>query len=206
MRQNINQNLYSEMTPNILSSRVLWRLGRKWTALKRHRTVTNYLYSAYQNPSVASFNKEVNSWLAKHPLKANGCLANCRLTFLVKEATDRYVPQGVVWCFDLQSAAILWCDSICDIYLAATERPCARHRLWTIISNIVQMCLLFTTYSYTFIRRNVAPFELSERHKPTPKHRIFSARPLHELLLPMEPLSSKVIEYESKRQKFLSRK
>ena len=36
---------------------------------------------------VASFTKEVNPWLAKHPLKTNGCLANLELTSLVKEAT-----------------------------------------------------------------------------------------------------------------------
>ena len=38
--------------------------------------------------TVASFTKEVNPWLAKRPLKTNGRLANRRLTFLVKEATD----------------------------------------------------------------------------------------------------------------------
>ena len=37
--------------------------------------------------SVASFTKEVNSRLAKCPLKTNGHLANHELTSLVKEAT-----------------------------------------------------------------------------------------------------------------------
>ena len=36
---------------------------------------------------VASFIKEVNRRLAKHPLKTNGQLANRKLTSLVKEAT-----------------------------------------------------------------------------------------------------------------------
>ena len=36
---------------------------------------------------VASFTKEVNPRLAKRPLKTNGRLANCGLTFLAKEAT-----------------------------------------------------------------------------------------------------------------------
>ena len=38
--------------------------------------------------AVASFTKEVNLQLAKRPLVFNGCLANRRLTSLVKEATD----------------------------------------------------------------------------------------------------------------------
>ena len=42
---------------------------------------------AWSTP-VASFTKEVNPWLAKRPLKTNGCLANRWLTSLVKEATD----------------------------------------------------------------------------------------------------------------------
>ena len=37
---------------------------------------------------VASINKEVNSRLAKRPLKTNGHLANLMLTSCVKEATD----------------------------------------------------------------------------------------------------------------------
>ena len=37
---------------------------------------------------VASFTKEVNLWLAKHPLKTNGRLANRELTSLIKETTD----------------------------------------------------------------------------------------------------------------------
>ena len=36
---------------------------------------------------VASFTKEVNPRLAKHPLKTNGRLANLELPSLVKEAT-----------------------------------------------------------------------------------------------------------------------
>ena len=36
---------------------------------------------------VASFTKEINSRLAKRPLKTNGRLANLELTSLVKEAT-----------------------------------------------------------------------------------------------------------------------
>ena len=40
--------------------------------------------------SVASFTKEVNSQLAKRPLKTNGRLANCGLTSLVKEVIDVY--------------------------------------------------------------------------------------------------------------------
>ena len=39
---------------------------------------------------VASFIKEVNPRLAKHPLNTNGCLANRGLTSLVKGATDVY--------------------------------------------------------------------------------------------------------------------
>ena len=44
-------------------------------------------FTNYRNLPVASFIKKVNPWLAKHPLKTNGCLANRRLTSLVKEAT-----------------------------------------------------------------------------------------------------------------------
>ena len=40
-----------------------------------------------QQTPVASFTKEVNRRLAKRPLFFNGCLANHRLTSLVKEAT-----------------------------------------------------------------------------------------------------------------------
>ena len=41
--------------------------------------------------SVASFTKEVNLRLAKRPLKTNGRLANCGLTFLVKVATGSHL-------------------------------------------------------------------------------------------------------------------
>ena len=48
------------------------------------------------NPSrtaVTSFTKEFNPWLAKRPLKTNGCLANRQLNSLVKDATD-VIEQG----------------------------------------------------------------------------------------------------------------
>ena len=35
---------------------------------------------------MASFTKQVNPWLAKHPLKTNGRLANLELTSIIKEA------------------------------------------------------------------------------------------------------------------------
>ena len=44
--------------------------------------------------SAASFIKEVNPWLAKCPLKSNGCLANRGLTSSVKEAT---CVRGRLW-------------------------------------------------------------------------------------------------------------
>ena len=45
-------------------------------------------FVAYKDHTpLASFTKEVNPWLAKHPLKTNGCLAYRRLTSSVKEAT-----------------------------------------------------------------------------------------------------------------------
>ena len=45
-----------------------------------------YLVFLSQIP-VASFTKEVNLRLAKRPVKTNGCLANLKITPLVKEAT-----------------------------------------------------------------------------------------------------------------------
>ena len=44
--------------------------------------------------AVASFTKEVNQWLVKHPLVFNGHLANRGLTFLVKEATGDFDMDG----------------------------------------------------------------------------------------------------------------
>ena len=47
------------------------------------------------NPSVASFTKEVNSRLAKRPLIFNGRLANRGLTSLVKEAAAEVRITGI---------------------------------------------------------------------------------------------------------------
>ena len=46
---------------------------------------------------VASFTKEINSRLAKHPLKTNGHLANLELTSLVKEATGDKASATMLW-------------------------------------------------------------------------------------------------------------
>ena len=51
---------------------------------------------------VASFTKEVNSWLAKRPLVFNGRLANRGLTSLVKEATGNLpCSQIIIWSQDI---------------------------------------------------------------------------------------------------------
>ena len=51
-----------------------------------------FLEACYQWPVLLT-TKEVNSRLAKRPLVFNGCLANRRLTSLVKEATGIQVSQ-----------------------------------------------------------------------------------------------------------------
>ena len=56
-------------------------------------------------PSVASFTKEGNPWLAKRPLAFNGRLANRWLTSLVKEAT---VDCLVAWFPQTLKSAWIW--------------------------------------------------------------------------------------------------
>ena len=60
--------------------------------LRRHRAHCDVIVMKLVNttpggPLVASFTKEANWWLAKHPLVFNGRLANRQSTSLVKEAT-----------------------------------------------------------------------------------------------------------------------
>ena len=52
-----------------------------WIISIQHLVVTGL------SETIGLFTKEVNLRLAKRPLKTNGCLANCGLTSLVKEAT-----------------------------------------------------------------------------------------------------------------------
>ena len=66
-----------------------------WGEKDKTQDIKSVLYVDNGTP-VASFTKEVNSRLAKRPLKINGRLANHGLTSLIKEATGIHFTKGLV--------------------------------------------------------------------------------------------------------------
>ena len=67
--------------------------------------------------TVASFAKEVNARLTKHPLVFRGCLANRWLIFLVKEATVNSLYHNQAWKLFYLDLDIDTFTDICKLYV-----------------------------------------------------------------------------------------